>query len=222
MDRVNDVSVSIGSPPPYWKESTAVILYIGLELVSIVKCHKNTIIDMKYKLKNYMENKMIQLIKREQLQECLDILKQGYEHTALTYGMTEENCPYRGRTRLPYQIFENEYNNGHMMYGYICDNKLAGFLSLYKEERTMNINDIVILPEYQNKGFGSRLMQYAKEKAMESDCSKLALGMVHDNLKLREWYEKEGFHTVRLVNFDTVSYTVGNMEKEIEKEMPEI
>ncbi len=59
--------------------------------MSIVKCHKNTIIDMKYKLKNYMENKMIQLIKKEQLQECLDVLKQGYEHTARTYGMTEEN-----------------------------------------------------------------------------------------------------------------------------------
>jgi len=217
MDRVNDVSVSIGSPPPYWKESTAVILYIRLELVSIVKCHKNTIIDMKYKLKNYMENKMIQLIKREQLQECLDILKQGYEHTALTYGMTEENCPYRGRTCLPYEVFEDEFDRGYLMYGYILGNKIVGFLSLYKEENILHINDIVILPEYQNKGFGSRLMQYAKEKAMESDCSKLALGMVRDNVKLKEWYEKEGFHTVEVIKFESVSYMVGNMEKSIKR-----
>lgn len=160
---------------------------------------------------------MIQLIKREQLQECLDILKQGYEHTALTYGMTEENCPYRGRTCLPYEVFEDEFDRGYLMYGYILGNKIVGFLSLYKEENILHINDIVILPEYQNKGFGSRLMQYAKEKAMESDCSKLALGMVRDNVKLKEWYEKEGFHTVEVIKFESVSYMVGNMEKSIKR-----
>ena len=103
------------------------------------------------------------------------------------------------------------------MYGYILGNKIVGFLSLYKEENILHINDIVVLPEYQNRGFGNRLMQYAKEKAMESDCSKLALGMVHDNVKLREWYEKEGFHTVELIKFESVGYMVGNMEKSIKR-----
>lgn len=165
---------------------------------------------------------MIKPIKREQLQECLDVLKQGYEHTARTYGMTEENCPYRGRTCLPYEVFEDEFDRGYMMYVYMHNNKIVGFLSLCKEENTLHINDIVVLPEYQNQGVGSRLMQYAKEKAVESDCSKLALGMVYDNLKLRGWYEKEGFHTVELIKFESVSYMVGNMEMEIEKEKLEI
>lgn len=37
---------------------------------------------------------MIEAIKKEQLPECLNILKQGYENTAVKFGMTEDNCPY--------------------------------------------------------------------------------------------------------------------------------
>jgi len=158
---------------------------------------------------------MIEPIRREQLHVCLNILKRGYERTAIEFGMTEDNCPYRGRTRLPYQVFEDEYNNGYMMYGYMCNEEMVGFLSLYKDNGTMNISDIVILPEYQNRGMGSRLMQFAIEKAEELYCNRIALGMVYDNIPLRQWYEKRGFQTVKLINFETVRYTVGNMEKEV-------
>ena len=155
---------------------------------------------------------MIKPIKIEKLQECLNILKQGYEHTAVTFGMTEENCPYRGRTCLPYQVFEDEFKNGYLMYGYICNDEIVGFLSLLVEEEVMNINDIVILPEYQNSGIGSQLMQFAIEKADDLKCSRITLGMVYDNLSLRNWYEKKGFQTIKVIKFQTVNYTVGTME----------
>ena len=158
---------------------------------------------------------MIEPIRREQLNACLNIFKTGYERTAVEFGMTEDNCPYRGRTRLPYQVFEDEYNNGYLMYGYIHDEKIVGFLSLYKDGGIMNISDIVILPEYQNRGIGSRLMEFAEEKARELNCTRIALGMIYDNIPLRKWYEKRGFQTVKLVNFETVRYTVGNMEMEV-------
>ncbi len=64
---------------------------------------------------------MIEPIQKEQMPECLAVLKQGYEKTAVEFGMTEENCPYRGRTRLPYPAFEKEFDGGCLMFGYICD-----------------------------------------------------------------------------------------------------
>ena len=158
---------------------------------------------------------MIEPIRKEQLHTCLNILRLGYEKTAVEFGMTEANCPYRGRTCLPYQVFENEHNSGYLMYGYTCDEKIVGFLSLYREDKVMNVSDIVILPEYQNRGIGSSLMQFAVEKAKELSFNRIAVGMVYDNIPLRICYEKKGFQTVKLINFATVTYTVGNMEMKI-------
>lgn len=155
---------------------------------------------------------MIESVKKEQLPACLDILKQSYENTAVKFGMTEENCPYRGRTRLPYQVFENEFQAGNLMYGYMIQNRIVGFLSLIVEKKEMHINDIAVLPAYQNRGIGSKLMQFARVKANELGCSKICLGMVYDNAPLRNWYQEFGFKTVNLVKFEKVDYTVGKME----------
>ena len=155
---------------------------------------------------------MIQPIKKEQLPICLEIMKQGYEDTAVKFGMTEVNCPYRGRTRLPYSILEKEYNDGCLMYVYRYNDEIVGFLSLFMKEQKMYLNDIVVLPSHQNHGIGSEFMRFAKEKSGELNCGKMVLGMIYDNIPLRNWYEKEGFHTVQLINYEKINYTVGIME----------
>ncbi len=76
----------------------------------------------------------------------------------------------------------------------------------------MKTNDIVVLPTYQNRGIGSETMRFIIEKARDLKCSKISLGMVHDDLPLRNWYQRFGFQTVRLKKFDQVRYTVGKME----------
>ncbi len=155
---------------------------------------------------------MIKRIEKEQLPICLDIMRKGYEDSAVNFGMTEENCPYRGRTRLPLHILEKEFSDGYLMYSYTHENKIIGFLSVQLKEAEMYIQDIVILPDYQDNGYGNELFLFAKEKAKSLNCKKIMLGMVHDNIPLRQWYSKRGFKTVELINFDTVEYTVGIME----------
>ena len=155
---------------------------------------------------------MIKPIRREQLPVCLEILKSSYEKTAVTFGMTEENCPYRGRTRLPLDVFEKEFDDGYFMYGYVRENQIVGFLSIQKKENEWDIQDIAVLPEYQNRGYGSELFHFAKEIAAKSNCRKISLGMVYDNIPLRKWYQDRGFEVVKLTNFEKVSYTVGIME----------
>ena len=44
----------------------------------------------------FVGGNMIELIRKEQLPICLDILKKSYENIAVTFGMTEENCVHTG------------------------------------------------------------------------------------------------------------------------------
>ena len=160
---------------------------------------------------------MIEPIKKEFLPACLEIMESGYENTAITFGMTEDNCPYRGRTCLPYHIFEDEYNAGYMMYGYVQNEVIVGFLSLRMEKEVMHVNDIVILPAYQNMGFGSALMQFAIEQAIARKCDRIILGMVHDNIPLRKWYEKLGFTTIKIKKYEKLNYQVATMELQLSR-----
>ena len=155
---------------------------------------------------------MIELIKREQLPICLDILKNSYENTAVSFGMTEENCPYRGRTRLPLHILEREFDDGYLMYGYMHDNQIAGLLSMQQKEHELCIQDIAILPDYQNNGYGSKLFLFARETAVNLGCERITLGMVYDNIPLRVWYQNRGFRVIKLINYEKVCYTVAIME----------
>lgn len=155
---------------------------------------------------------MIVSIQKAQLPECLDILRQSYETTAITFGMTEANCPYRGRTRLPLAELEREYDQGACMAGYIHHGQLVGFLSMRTEGAVLEIQDIAVPPRHQGQGYGSALFQFARETAEKSGCVKIRLGMVYDNLPLRGWYESLGFQVAALKKFEKVSYTVGIME----------
>lgn len=70
---------------------------------------------------------MIKPIKEEELFESLEIFHRGYETVAAEFGLTEENCPDRGRASLPYHKLLSEFESGTLMYGYFDGDKLTGF-----------------------------------------------------------------------------------------------
>lgn len=149
---------------------------------------------------------------REQLPACLDILRRGYEDTAVRFGMTEQNCPYRGRTRLPLSELERAFDEGFLMRLCLRAGKAVGFLSMRPDSGALRIEDVAVLPEAQGQGCGTLLMRCAVETARALGCDRITLGMVHDNLRLRRWYESLGFRVVATRRFPQVTYTVATME----------
>lgn len=158
---------------------------------------------------------MIEPVKWEQLPIYLNILRESYEETAVAFGMTEENCPYRGRTRLPLAVLEQEWEDGALMFGYLCEGKAVGFLSMQVRGDVLCIQDIAVLPGYQNRGSGGELFAFAVETAKNAGAGKISLGMVYDNLRLRQWYLGLGFTVRELLHFDKVNYVVAVLEREI-------
>ena len=73
---------------------------------------------------------MIKQIGKNDLQKCLEIFHIGYETVAVEFGLTDENCPDRGRASLPFEKLVDAFENGTIMFGYYCNNKLVGFLDI--------------------------------------------------------------------------------------------
>lgn len=80
------------------------------------------------------------------------------------------------------------------------------------ERETCGLDDIIILPEYRQNGYGKELLDFCKLKAKEFGASKIRLGMIDDNRLLRKWYEDNGFINVGYKKYAGAPFTVGNME----------
>ena len=157
--------------------------------------------------------KVIKQIIKSDLLSCLEVFHCGYETVAIEFGLTEENCPDRGRASLPLEKLVSAFGKGTLMFGYFLENKIVGFLGLKIDDNGVcKLNDIIILPEYRQKWYGKELLEFCKIKALELGANKITLGMIDDNQKLKNWYIKNGFINVGFRKFDKAPFTVGYME----------
>lgn len=155
---------------------------------------------------------VIREVKKAELPECLRVIHEGYEPIAVQFGLTSNNCPYRGRADLPLEVLAEEFLSGTKMYGYYERDAIVGFISMNDGEKEMKINDVVVLPAFWHQGIGTALLEYAKARSVEQGHLKVSLGMIDDNKRLRKWYERNGFINVGYKQYPNAPFLVGYME----------
>lgn len=99
-----------------------------------------------------------------------------------------------------------------MMFAYIKDEIIVGFLGIKIENDICKLNDIIVLPEYRGVGIGEELLKFCKNKAKDLKATKITLGMIDDNSRLKKWYEERGFTNIGYRQFDGTPFLVGYME----------
>ena len=70
---------------------------------------------------------------------------------------------------------------------------------------------LYLLPDFQRKGIGGRLLRAAEEKALAYNLGELWVGVMVQNEAARRWYEKRGFRFVREEPFRMGGTTVPHL-----------
>lgn len=153
-----------------------------------------------------------EITNNDELKESLEIIIKTYKDRDEKMNLSNENN--HRHSNMTYEELKERFDNGIKMYGYYNEEKLIAYLSLEEKEDEIKIRDIVVLPEYQNKGIGRILLDWAKEQTIKSKKSKLILRFIYDNKKLKEWYEKYGFSVTEILEFPGTG-KVGQMEYKI-------
>jgi ribosomal protein S18 acetylase RimI-like enzyme len=81
----------------------------------------------------------------------------------------------------------------------IADGSYAGvavcywLFSTFAGRPFLNVHDLSVLPDYQNRGIGTRLLTAAEHRAREAGCPKLTLEVHAANSAAQRLYERFGF-----------------------------
>lgn len=160
---------------------------------------------------------MIIAVQENNLEECVDIIRRSFKTVADEFGITEENAPRftafaTTLERLQYHYFQEK----RPMFAYYQDGHIIGYYSLLKQEgRECELNNLCVLDGYRHNNIGKELLEHAFLEAAKMDCSIINIGIVEENIKLREWYESNGAKHTGTKKFDFFPFTCGYMRKEI-------
>jgi ribosomal protein S18 acetylase RimI-like enzyme len=158
----------------------------------------------------------IKEICRNDIPECVNIIRESFMTVADEFGFTVENAPrFVAFATTDEKLLAQLDSEHRQMYAYYSeDGKIIVYYSLLRlENNECELNNLCVLPDYRHKALGTKLFSHACAKAAAMECTKLVFSIVEENVKLRKWYEKNGAVHVGTKKFDFFPFTCGYMEK---------
>ena len=156
---------------------------------------------------------MIREVKREDLPECVRVIRNSHQTVADEFGFTPENAPRyvafaTDENRLLWQM----YSEHRLMFLDEEKGVVRGYYSLLlKDGNECELGSLSVLPEYRHRGIGTGLLRHAAGIAREHHCSVMRLSIVEENTRLRKWYERNGAVHTGTEKFDFFPFTCGYM-----------
>ena len=160
---------------------------------------------------------MIKPVERDNLMECISVIRDSFKTVADEFGFTEENAPrftaFATNADRLYYHFDVEKRP---MFAFFDNEKIIGYYSLLiKENDEVELNNLCVLPEYRHRKIGEELLLDSIDRAKKLECTKMTLGIVEENTLLKNWYIGYGFQHIRTEKYDFFPFACGYKEKDI-------
>ena len=155
---------------------------------------------------------IIQVKNKEQLNICLEIIRSSFITVAEEFGLTECNSPSH-TAFMRFDKLEKQFGDGRPMFLFYQDEIPVGYFSLAKcSNEEWELNNLAVLPDYRHLGIGKAMIDYAVKKVKNYGGTKISIGIIEENTKLKDWYMKLGFTHISTRQFEHLPFTVGFME----------
>ncbi|MBO4616888.1 MAG: GNAT family N-acetyltransferase [Lachnospiraceae bacterium] len=161
---------------------------------------------------------MIRRVKREDIPECVKIIKNSFMTVAEELGFTAENAPrFTAFSTSEDRLFWQMDNENRLMF--LCEEAgiQCGYYSLVLQgDGECELSNLAVLPEYRHNGIGKKLLEHACQTAAGEGCKTINIGIVEENRRLRKWYEENGAVHLGTKKFDFFPFTCGYMKITVE------
>lgn len=160
---------------------------------------------------------MIKKVNSNDLAMCVEVIKNSFLTVADEFGFTPENAPrFTAFATTIERLSWHLVNEKRPMFVFVKDEKIIGYYSLaLQANHECELNNLCVLPQFRHQKIGEKLLLHAFETAKDLGCTKMNIGIVEENQRLRKWYEKFGFSHIGTQKFDFFPFTCGYMEREL-------
>lgn len=147
--------------------------------------------------------------------EVVTVLQAGFESVREQFGITAENNPH-------YPVYWDVGDVARVvarpaqLLGVEVDSALAGCAFVgpsRRREGCWELRHLAVIPEFRHRRIGEALIRAAAECAAADGAAVLRIGIVAENLRLRQWYSRLGFRVVsRGESYPPLPFTVDRLE----------
>ena len=128
------------------------------------------------------------------------------------FSLTEENCLGNASFMKVEKLYK-QFDVGRLMFAYLDNGIIVGYFSLSKNDGgSFELNNLAVLVEYRHKGYGRVMIIFAMDKVREMGSNKMTIGLIEENIKLRNWYSSLGFIHTGTRKYKHLPFTVGFMK----------
>ena len=158
--------------------------------------------------------RMIREVHKEEIPECVQVIRRSHRTVADEFGFTKENAPRyvafaTDENRLKWHM-EHEHR---LMFLDEENGVIRGYCSLLlKRDGACELGNLSVLPEYRHRGIGTELLRHAISSAREHHCKVMCWSIVEENTVLRKWYERNGAVHTGTEKYDFFPFTCGTMK----------
>ncbi len=156
---------------------------------------------------------MIREVRREDIPECVQVIRRSHQTVADEFGFTRENAPrYVAFATDENRLLWHMDHEKRLMFLDEQDGIVCGYYSLLlKQNGECELANLSVLPEYRHRGIGSALLRHSMDTARKENCCTMHLSIVEENSVLRKWYEQNGAVHTGTEKFSFFPFTCGYM-----------
>lgn len=127
------------------------------------------------------------------VQVLVSLIRASFKTVADRFNLTLENCP-RHPSNCTRDWIKTALDQGVHYFILEMDGDAVGCFALEQAgPEVCYLERLAVLPGRRNQGLGRALADFALEQAKSQGCKRVEVGIIAEQLDLRDWYAKIGF-----------------------------
>ena len=161
----------------------------------------------------------IRRLKMEELEEAARVIRESFATVADEFGLTCDNCPTNGAFTEAKHL-RSDLENGNQLFGVFFGRKMIVFFELvYKENQQATLDKVGIIPVERENKYGEFILNNARRIAQNDQMKQINIGIIKENNRLIEWYQRNGYQIVCSENFSHLLFEVLYLQLDIIEEI---
>ncbi len=154
------------------------------------------------------------------VKQSVSVLQKSFGTVALEFSLTRENNPSN-----PAFVNEKSFKD-HLMKEvefYLCyeEKRPAGCIAIERSPQDPTlfyIERVGVMPQFRHRKLGRKLMDLAFNKILELGGNRVSVGIIDQNVRLKNWYLGQGFYQTSVKKIDHLPFDVCFLERTLSKE----